>query len=42
MGDMRHACKILIGKLEGKRLLGNMGVDEDNNKMGLNEMSVRM
>jgi hypothetical protein len=26
-GKMRNACKILVGKPEGKRSLGNSGVD---------------
>jgi hypothetical protein len=26
-GKMRYACKILVGKMEGKRSLGNLGVD---------------
>jgi hypothetical protein len=26
-GKIRNACKILVGKMEGKRLLGKVGVE---------------
>jgi hypothetical protein len=38
MGEMRSACKILVGKPEGKRPLGRHRCRwEDNIRMGLRE-----
>jgi hypothetical protein len=37
-GVMRNACKILVGKPEGKRALGNRRRLEDNIKMDLTEI----
>jgi hypothetical protein len=39
MGKMRGACRVLVGKPEGKRLLGrHKCIREDNIKMDLGEM----
>jgi hypothetical protein len=42
MGEFRNACKILVGKPEGKRPLGRPRCRwEDNIKMGLREIGFR-
>jgi hypothetical protein len=39
MGEMRNVYKILVGRPEGKRLLGRCGRRwEDNNRLGLRKI----
>jgi hypothetical protein len=43
MGEMTNTCKILVGKPEGKRLLGRRRLRrKDNIKMGLKRIGVGM